>query len=886
MKKFRKLCLSALAVTSVLFVSCFNITGGKDVNPTETVGIRNKNKKEITLTITNLNELSDLTAGNPMSSARSAAENARTIVSEGYAYDGLKFYITGTSANNDDLTVTDVTADIYKFADGDTNKGKVTLTIDEYAWNLKLYACPAHKTEGDGITEPVISGQGITNAKALENVQNAAVLAGTTYIDMYYTTQAYFTLSPNGLGKEAQVDLTLQLGNDWPLRSGKPVVPEGYKVKAGIYDIETGALIETNTDGKSTEMTDISFATITVDENSINSAYAYTANTKTGNDAVTVDCGTYNFIVTFENEETHKIYVWSDIIIILPGKGCKATVTIPNVIGKLPAVPENFQAYYIEGSEDEVTDMYKVLFQWDDKSNNETYFEIQMIDRNELAEIKWDTEYASDDTMKDWTAEAVVDTTSLTAANLWTAVDAYFDAAVGEGANAATRCDYPSFVKVYGADFYTEEIRAEGALLANNKTVTMYLPLGTSYEARIYAVNDAGRSVDSGVRKACEVAINATAAANTPAKANEKAKNFKGSTNAFGTANNGTMYTAASGDGDGATPAKIGVTGAARTNAATTISRFRIRYNLQGGTYDADGPEGTTPAAGDGGAGTDYGKVAKPQTGSIVEYYSQDSAVGNFIIYPEGSGDDTNKPVLNFGGSYYYEYWATSLDDPDLSVNIPDDDDGTAFQKKFHVYPSTKVTSPTRYNPNVYKDYKNVELYAKYRVEALIEIIDPTDTALKPEWISYQQKKIGENGTDGTEVTLTSDTAKAVIDIAKSSTAESGTPYGTMDWTVTVPEYAAGPNAGSTINYNFTSLSIKLYQGNVIYYEDTIKAKDNGFGGGAAADAVNTFSGLPLKRLKSGSMYNLVISAQYGTKEGGVITSVPLTLQIVDFPNS
>lgn len=185
----------------------------------------------------------------------------------------------------------------------------------------------------------------------------------------------------------------------------------------------------------------------------------------------------------------------------------------------------------------------------------------------------------------------------------------------------------------YGAAVIEDQLYTEGSLLANNKWLTMKLELGKAYVARIRAVNRAGSS-----------------------------------DNAYVTVGTGK------------------VTGI--VFGGTFINLFRIRYNLQGGTYTPDG------------------KTA--QTAPIVDYVSTTKV----YLVPNA----TNTLVKN---------------------NIS----WTKWKKTDNTYVDVAAT------PN-YSGPANIDLYACYTTDADVNIFDAADYKLAAAWIKVGKANTELTGTD------------------------------------------------------------------------------------------------------------------------------------------
>lgn len=194
----------------------------------------------------------------------------------------------------------------------------------------------------------------------------------------------------------------------------------------------------------------------------------------------------------------------------------------------------------------------------------------------------------------------------------------------------------------YGAAVIEDQLYTEGSLLANNKWLTMKLELGKAYVARIRAVNRAGSSANTYVTVGTD-------------KGTEKV--FEG----------------------------------------TFINLFRIRYNLQGGTYTPDGETA--------------------QTAPIVDYASKETA----YRVP----DATNTLVKN---------------------NIS----WTKWKKADNTYVDTteKYSGPA-----------NIDLYACYTTDATVTIFDAADYKLDAAWITVGEGSATLTGTESCTLTLSKATA-------------------------------------------------------------------------------------------------------------------------------
>lgn len=422
----------------------------------------------------------------------------------------------------------------------------------------------------------------ITEADDLAAVKGKAVLIGYAAVDLTrHANSASFTLKPDGLTTSGHVGLKTSLEGPW-------TIPDSITtVKLGIYNL---------TNGKEVKYSDDNTTVVTVTKSAGTIAFPSTF----GDDQKNIAPGTYTFKVEFLNAKDECEAEWSDSLVILPGKTNKTAVSVPNVTGTAPAAATAFTASYVAGTEDSTPGFYDVKFEWDGTACvNERNFEI------DLLEVTGSTVAAipTDDTTWD---SAVTDS----------------------GKTAVT----------YGSKVISDPFYVEGSLLANNTSLTMKLPLGKAYVARIRAVNRAGSSDNAYV-------------------------------------------TVGTGKGTGT------------VFEGTFINLFRIRYNLQGGTY--------TPATG------------TAQTTPIVDYASKEIA----YRVPDTSDAATTNTLVKNSLSW------------------------TKWKKADNTYVDTTATPK-------YSGPENIDLYACYTTDADVDIFDAADYKLDASWITVGKNNVALTGTD------------------------------------------------------------------------------------------------------------------------------------------
>lgn len=454
--------------------------------------------------------------------------------------------------------------------------GKFTLDVEPYNWNLTL------AVTADAATT-------IAPPDELTVVKGKAVLIGYAAVDLTrQANSASFTLKPDGLTTSGHVGLKTSLEGPW-------TIPDSITtVKLGIYNL---------TNGKEVKYSDDNTTVVTVTK-SAGTTIAFPSTF--GDSSKDLAPGTYTFKVEFLDAKNECEAEWSDSIVILPGKTNDKPVAVPNVIGAKPAAATDFTASYVDGTKDITPGFYDVKFEWnEDACKNERSFEIDLLD------VTGSTVDAMPDSDEKWDA----------------AVKAV------KGVKGVPETDPDKKVVTYKSEVISDQLYVEGSLLANNTSLTMKLPLGKAYVARIRAVNRAGSS-----------------------------------DNAYVTVGTGK--------------------GTEKVFEGTFINLFRIRYNLQGGTYTPDGETA--------------------QTAPIVDYASTTKV----YLVPNA----TNTLVKN---------------------NIS----WTKWKKTDNTYVDVAAT------PN-YSGPANIDLYACYTTDADVNIFDAADYKLAAAWIKVGKANTELTGTD------------------------------------------------------------------------------------------------------------------------------------------
>lgn len=631
-------------------------------------------------------------------------------------------------------------------------KGSFTYSMPQGAWNLTLAALES------GTDTP-------TAADCKAGLGNTAILMAKSYVDLSQTDNtANFILSPEGLSKDGEAEFDIIL-DDWTI----PVSDlTNLTVTAEIRDLLTNALIDgTKVEGLKNGLISDKKAT-------------YKTTKK-------IAPNTYNFVVTFfddknttDNTKDDVEWVYSDRIMIFPGMTTDKDVYISRLIQEKPKAPAAFVASYIKDTDGNPVmnlDMteYKVRFDWCEKYkdggdlkdiSNETHFEIQYAEIPNVAGklmgtfARNSTDPVGANNPIQWTddgVEYIIRNDKATATSIQTG----FTKKTAE-------------IKTWSTEILSDPKWVSGSLYANNTTLTVWLPLGKEYIARIAAVNKTGAS------EWCYLSLADTKDVTIDTVV---AKEFEG----------------------------------------PTINKFYIKYNLQGGD--------TTPAqyAAQGGYKLDFGPVKYPdsKTNIGLQYWNayadiklggvtpltgwkKDSPTGqehklvkpsSDIAYTQATAVENSDPFKAKGYKTKVVQTSTIVkasgrkrvttktfysknDAPTQPTNnVPNPGADWTVPKGVNQTPPTEDVVPL----DIYEDCKNLELWAFYDAEADWEFV--TNKSLEKEWIQYTLGSYAAQTftatTNGTPATATG-FGEETNSLTASITLAPGDTH--IEWQITNPE--------------------------------------------------------------------------------------------------
>ena len=669
MRKLSKLIATAVSLIAVSFTGCSNLVDDATIDS----GAVTTGAKSVILTATSDNDIVKFSNG-----------AARMIMPDQIdATSGYDFWLFG---ENETTGATIDLSDVNKYPNGhvvsflptgtSTTKGTVTLTLDIARYKMNLYVCKST----DKAT--IAAGTGAAAKEVL--AKKYAWLWAQARADFTYGDTVNFHLTPYGLEEGGTYALAVYL-DGWTMG-------DGWHSTVSIKNLKDGTAVANAPD----YTTDLTSTAVELTNANVKN--------ETGK---TIKPDTYNFVVDFYNSTLDVHYYYSDRIVIFSNQPTKKEIKIPNVIGVKPAAPEALGISYV----DPVTatqDYYELAFEWTDKSYNEAYFQLELVD------------------ITDVTADVVTPLGTLKAANggqgdastasTWTALTVQ-DANYGQKeivykfGKQVIKTEYDTAYNdtVLGDfDGNTSEARyVDGSFRMNNTSAVIRVDLGRRYIARFAAVNAAGPS--EYIYPDLEGATVAASAGFTRAST-----------------------------GEAIAPSALKKFGA----DAALINRYRITYNLDGGSfYEADTlANGQLPTRKDTTKVTAVdGLLSNGDT--VIRYGTQAATAANQMkimnaLYTDSSDSTPKKIVLYDTTSRRWSDWlymSTSGDVYETGYNTTPANDATYAITEVP-YMQWDETNHKKAAADGVVGFSNITLYATYK-SAGWEIDHSTDFNIKDDWI-------------------------------------------------------------------------------------------------------------------------------------------------------
>ena len=427
--------LAGILLVALVLMGCKNALLGEE---DATVNGRAAGVRTATITVTNF-------APNSNGAARSIVAETLTLAN---IQTGHTLVVSGTRPRGPAFPATKVTYDA---------QGKVTLPdLDADTWTLKFTLYNDTKAGAAG---------GFPTTIDPNLLKEAEVLVGYVVVDLTQSNaSAPVTLTSNGVGTKGDVDLDIQFDTtDWDKMKNGQTTPQdgGYTVTVGIYD----------------RLTDVAVSEVALPGTPAEEDFSNRTDSQTGNEFITdVAPGVYNLKVKYVRNADKRTWVWTDEIHV---EGNRETNNggQPVVVSKLfdedPKKPTGLTAYYDPASAKD--GRYTVDFRWARQGNNESGFEIQILN------ITQDLDLADGQNNVKYKGQVVQDATTL-----WTRID-------NGGKNEDDILDPITFAAQGGAKFPVY-VADQGTLNAGSTNIDFEFDTGSAYAVRIRAVNTEGKS--------------------------------------------------------------------------------------------------------------------------------------------------------------------------------------------------------------------------------------------------------------------------------------------------------------------------------------------------------------------------------------------------------
>lgn len=787
MKRIAKFLVIAISSLSMFVTGCSNSVDGS-VNGTlsqfallnNNAGSSTSNKRTLNVTATTNDEL--IVFG-----------ESRLIYPEKKMASDLKFYLWG----RDSLANTDLTGAYVAFTEGSSGnytEGTVALDLSVSKYTLYLAAYDATATF-NATANYYASEPAITAGQELKD----AIFYGAATVDLRNGEAVKFYLSPNNLNGYGDVELTIRTkdGEDlWndpryyaeisikSLADGTNVVlPSGKYAYHGATAMGAGVIAVTSPKDPSG-----------------GAPYDWTATGELAHaDGLTykldsVPSGAYNLVVNFINDTDGKSIPWSDRIIVYANQETKQDVDIPRKIDVAPDKPTDFKVGYTDPVGYDA-DYYYATFTWTDNAKNEEYYVLQLLevsgDRSSDAGLGW----KEDGTNFGLSTTAVEALTAVAAVPVDT--DAGFDAAItaattaweAEVATASEKISYNKYI--YGK---TDSYYAAGSLDKNNTTVTLKLPLGKLYIARLCAWNaccndiaddDTAFSSNQDWIYASTYSLTSTAEASAGDQTAMASVTLNKTTaNADGTVITPKLWPKVASDAPAFT------TGG--ESAPVGISRYRIEYNLNDGDFISVDENAKVPASPAEVTSSVPGYSAA--TGTVIQYHTVTNA-GTELISPLAYNYATTNYASLFNGDAVWSSW--KKDSADGSVI----DSTSAHPKIFRMieWASVLGSGTAALNEDATTVNADNTQTSKVSYELASAVHAPADNAKY-----YYTTNAGFIKVPAVAAVTSSDDLDTVITKTKSNTKK-------IYVRANLPKYMASENLELFANYNATNAFYEMF---------------------------------------------------------------------------
>ena len=261
--------------------------------------------------------------------------NFRSVLPKALNTEGLFYYLTAENIYTGEIILP---KEALNLSPDNDNNSKGTISVENYPEDYYYFSLYAHTSE---LSEDVLLTE--NKQTVLEKLTNLAVLSSKIAVDTRWMQELKFCLTP------LKIDVAGTLKLDF-ICDGWTFVSSNYSAEYTLTNISG----EKESDGAFIPRS--SFV-----EPQINTA---------------IKSGYYSLEIKFSSKlNSSLVFSYEEGIYVLPNRITEASVKIPDIILLPPSAPQNFTAMYKKNPS-----YYSVLFNWNDTSNNELYYEFELID--------------------------------------------------------------------------------------------------------------------------------------------------------------------------------------------------------------------------------------------------------------------------------------------------------------------------------------------------------------------------------------------------------------------------------------------------------------------------------------------------------------------------
>lgn len=263
--------------------------------------------------------------------------NFRSVLPEALNTEGLFYYLTAENIYTGEIILP---KEALNLSPDNDNNSKGTISVENYPEDYYYFSLYAHTSE---LSEDVLLTE--NKQTVLEKLTNLAVLSSKIAVDTRWMQELKFCLTPLKIDVAGTLKLDF-ICDGWNFDS--------YSSKYSAEYTLTNISGEKESDGAFIPRS--SFV-----EPQINTA---------------IKSGYYSLEIKFSSKlNSSLVFSYEEGIYVLPNRITEASVKIPDIILLPPSAPQNFTAMYKKNPS-----YYSVLFNWNDTSNNELYYEFELID--------------------------------------------------------------------------------------------------------------------------------------------------------------------------------------------------------------------------------------------------------------------------------------------------------------------------------------------------------------------------------------------------------------------------------------------------------------------------------------------------------------------------